>query len=71
MARLAIMSAMHEELAALLERMRDNHDRPLEPRAGSLRAAREATAQRMPMVQVAGRNFWQTQWQGHEVVRVL
>ena len=40
MARLAIMSAMHEELAALLERLRDNHDRPLEHRPGSLRAAR-------------------------------
>ena len=71
MARLAIMSAMHEELAALLERLRDNHDRPLEHRPGSLRAAREAPAQRMPMVQVAGRQFWQTQWQGHEVVLVL
>lgn len=71
MARLAIMSAMHEELAALLERLRDNHDRPREHRPGALRAAREASAQRMPMVQVAGRQFWQTQWHGHEVVLVL
>ncbi|NBS08998.1 MAG: 5'-methylthioadenosine/adenosylhomocysteine nucleosidase [Betaproteobacteria bacterium] len=71
MARLAIMSALHEELAALLERLRADHDPTAGHQPGSLRAARGAPAQRMPMVQVAGRQFWQTQWQGHDVVLVL
>jgi adenosylhomocysteine nucleosidase len=71
MARLAIMSAVHEELAALLELLRADHGASDAHRPGSLRAARGQAAQRMPMVQVAGRQFWQTQWQGHELVLVL
>ena len=48
MAVIGIMSALHEELAAVLADMPDEQ-----------------------RVVVAGRDFWQGQWQGHAVVAVL
>ena len=48
MRRIALVSAMHEELAAVLARMPDEQK-----------------------TTVAGRDFWQGHWHGHEVVAVL
>jgi adenosylhomocysteine nucleosidase len=48
MRRIALVSAMHEELAAVLARMPDEQK-----------------------TTVAGRDFWQGHWHGHEIVAVL